>query len=163
MTQPRRALYPGTFDPITKGHEEIIRRGLNLFDTLIVAVSESAGKSPLFSLEERLDMVRSSFHKEENIHVMPFSGLLVEFAEKQGACAVVKGVRNISDFEYERQMAEMNHHLQRDIETIFLFPHKEHACISSGLLKEVVSLGGDVSEMVSPFVYQAVQRKLQQR
>lgn len=160
MLTERKALYPGTFDPITKGHEAIIARGLKLFDMLIIAVSESGGKSPLFSLEERLDMVRTIFRAEKRIEVIPFRGLLVDVAQKEGACAVVKGIRNVSDLEYEEQMAQMNHHLNKNIETVFLFPHQEHAFISSGLLKEVASLGGDVSQMVSSEVYEALRRKL---
>lgn len=159
---PVVALYPGSFDPLTVGHEDIVRRGLRVADRIIVAVAHTSthAKKGLFTVQERLEIIREVFRDEERIEVVPFSGLLVEFAREQGAHLVVRGLRAISDFEYELQMAQMNQELWSGIETIFLVPDAQNSFISSSLVREVASLGGDVSSFVSPSVLEQLGRKL---
>ncbi|HSH74768.1 MAG TPA: pantetheine-phosphate adenylyltransferase [Longimicrobiales bacterium] len=164
MSKPRPtvALYPGSFDPITYGHEDIARRALTVADRLIVAVARTSthAKNSLFDVDERVDLIREVFAEDDRIEVEPFDGLLVEFARRQGAELVVRGLRAVSDFEYELQMAQMNHELWPEIETIFLVPEARNSFISSSLVREVVTLGGDVASFVSPPVLERLGAKL---
>lgn len=156
------ALYPGSFDPVTKGHEDIARRCLKLTDQLIVAVAHTAtqSKNTLFTVEERVDLLREVFSGEPRIRVMHFTGLLVRFAQEVDATFVLRGLRAISDFEYEFQMAQMNRELHSDLETVFLTPEHDFAFLSASLVREVASLGGDVSGFVSPVVLERMQERL---
>jgi pantetheine-phosphate adenylyltransferase len=164
MNRPRPivALYPGSFDPITSGHEDIARRALTVADRLIVAVARTSThfKSPLFSVDERVELIRDVFAGDDRIEVMPFEGLLVDFARRRQANLVVRGLRAVSDFEYELQMAQMNQELWPEIETIFLVPEARFSFISSSLVREVATLGGDVSSFVSPSVLERVRAKV---
>jgi pantetheine-phosphate adenylyltransferase len=159
---PIVALYPGSFDPITRGHEDIVRRGLRVADRVIVAVASTSThvKRGLFTVEERVELIREVFRDEERIVPMSFEGLLVDFARDQGATLIVRGLRAISDFEYELQMAQMNQELWSDAETIFLVPEVSNSFISSSLVREVAKLGGDVSSFVSPSVFERMRQKL---
>ncbi len=159
---PIVALYPGSFDPITRGHEDIVRRGLRVADRIIVAVASTSThvKRGLFTVDERVELIREVFRDEERIEAMSFEGLLVDFARDQGASLIVRGLRAISDFEYELQMAQMNQELWADAETIFLVPEVRNSFISSSLVREVAKLGGDVSTFVSPSVFERMRRKL---
>ncbi|MEX0935601.1 MAG: pantetheine-phosphate adenylyltransferase, partial [Gemmatimonadota bacterium] len=163
MSESRRvvALYPGSFDPVTLGHEDIARRTLRVADRLVVAVAESSTheKTPAFSLEERLEMIREVFAGDSRIECVSFSGLLVDFARKRDATLVVRGLRAVSDFEYEFQMAQMNRELHPDLEFIFLTPDARLSFLSASLVREVARLGGDVSAFVSP----PVLRRLRER
>lgn len=162
MTRPRPviALYPGSFDPITRGHEDIVRRGLRVADKLIVAVAHTSThtKKGLFSVEQRVEMIEEVFEDEDRIEAMPFEGLLVDFAEQTGAQLVIRGLRAVSDFEYELQMAQMNQELRPELETLFLVPEVHHSFISSSLVREVAALGGDVTRFVSANVLAALER-----
>jgi pantetheine-phosphate adenylyltransferase len=140
----RRAIYPGSFDPMTNGHLDVIARARKLFDEVIVAVAHNIEKEPLFTLEERLDLLRHSLGHEPGIRIGQFEGLLVDFAVKEQACAVIRGLRAVSDFEFEFQMALMNRKLQGTVETIFLMPKEEYTYLSSRLVKEIARLGGDI-------------------
>ncbi len=155
----RRAIYPGSFDPVTNGHLDVAERARKLFDEVIVSVAHNDEKQPLFSLEERLDLLRQSFGKIDNVRIAHFDGLLVEFAAAQKAQAVIRGLRAVSDFEFEFQMALMNRKLQGSVETIFLMPKEEYTYLSSRLVKEIVRLGGDVSEFVPAAVAKALAKK----
>jgi pantetheine-phosphate adenylyltransferase len=157
MVKPQRiAVYPGSFDPLTNGHVDIIRRGARLFDRIVVAVLVNEQKTPLFTTGERVAMVREEFAGEPTVAVETFDGLLVHFAEHQGASVIVRGLRAVSDFEYEFQMALMNRRLNGRVETVFMMPAAEYSYISSRLVKEVVMLGGSVEGLVPP----AVERRL---
>jgi len=164
MTRPRPsvALYPGSFDPITYGHEDIARRALSVADRLIVAVAETSThvKSSVFDVAERVELIREVFVGEDRIEVKSFEGLLVDFARKQGATLVVRGLRAVSDFEYELQMAQMNQELWPGVETIFLVPEARFSFLSSSLVREVAKLGGDVGSFVSPPVLERLVAKL---
>jgi pantetheine-phosphate adenylyltransferase len=151
------AIYPGTFDPATLGHIDLISRAAKLFDEVIVAVAENQGKSPLFSLEERVSMLKDSINELGNVRVIGFNNLLMDCAREQKANTILRGLRAVSDFEYEFQLASMNRHLDPSIETTFLTPSENYAFVSSTLIKEVASLGGDVSEFVSPQVMEALE------
>jgi pantetheine-phosphate adenylyltransferase len=153
-TQPtnRIAVYSGTFDPITLGHEDVIVRASHLFDHVIVAVARAHHKQTRFDLDQRMALVQASFRELPNIKVMPFDGLIMDFCKVQGACAVVRGIRNVSDFDYEAQMAGMNAKLLPSVETVFVLPQPQYQCISSTLVREISKLGGDVTGMVSPHV-----------
>jgi pantetheine-phosphate adenylyltransferase len=142
------AVYPGMFDPITNGHLDIIGRGVRLFDEIIVALLQNADKEPLFSLPERLEIVASVVKRFPNVRVESFDGLLIDYARKRGAQAIVRGLRALSDFEYEFQMALMNRRLGPDLETVFMMPSEAYSYVSSRLVKEVVGLGGDVTGLV---------------
>lgn len=144
----RKAVYPGSFDPITNGHLDLIRRGTRLFDRIVIAVLENEGKSPLFNVAERIELLHASTADLPQVEIQSFSGLLVEFVEHVGANVVVRGLRAVSDFEYEFQMALMNRELSPQVETIFMMPAVEYAFVSSRLVKEVFRLGGDVSRLV---------------
>jgi pantetheine-phosphate adenylyltransferase len=154
------AIYPGTFDPITNGHVDIVRRALGLFDRVVVAVAENLRKAPLFSLDERRAMIRASVGEDPRIEVDSFTGLLVDYARLRHARAVIRGLRAIADFEYEFQFAHMNRHLAPDVETIFLMTSEESFYVSSSLVKEVATMGGDVTRIVPPPVVEAFKRKL---
>ncbi|MGB1655758.1 MAG: pantetheine-phosphate adenylyltransferase [Longimicrobiales bacterium] len=164
MTRPTPvvALYPGSFDPITRGHEDIVRRALRVADRVIVAVAHTSthAKQGLFEVEERVELIRSVFARESHIEVLSFSGLLVDFAREQGAHLVIRGLRAVSDFEYELQMAQMNQELNPDLETLFLVPEVNNSFISSSLVRQVAALGGDVSAFVSPPVLERLMAKL---
>lgn len=146
------AVYPGSFDPITNGHLDLIARGAKLFDKLIVAVLRNAGKQPLFTAEERLEMLREVVHDYVNVEVDCFDGLLVDYAAGKGATVLLRGIRAISDYEYELQMALMNRRLRPEIETVFLMASEAHSFISSRLVKDVIALGGNISDLVPPLV-----------
>ncbi len=154
------ALYPGTFDPPTNGHLDLIERGAKLFDRLIVAILNNPGKDPLFTVEERVEMLKESTAALKNVSVATFDGLMVEFARKQGAKAVLRGIRAISDYEYEFQMALMNRRLAPEIETVFLQPAGRYSFVSSRMLKDVVSFGGDVSGLVPPNVLKRLRNRM---
>ena len=156
----RRAIYPGSFDPITNGHLDVVERAVKLFDEIIVAVADNAEKSPLFSLEERLEMLRSSLSKFPTVRVGQFEGLLVDFAQAEGAAAILRGLRAISDFEFEFQLALMNRKLKGTVETIFLMPKEDYTYLSSRLVKEIARLGGDVSAFVPAAVAKALAQKM---
>ena len=147
-----KAVYPGTFDPLTRGHEDLVRRAAKLFDAIIVAVADSKAKRPFFTLEERIAMAREVLAELKNVEVTGFSGLLTDFVRKQGARVVLRGLRAVSDFEYEFQLAGMNRNLYPDMETVFLTPSEQHMFISATLVREIANLGGDVSEFVHPLV-----------
>lgn len=157
---PSIAIYPGTFDPITNGHIDLVRRAARLFDDVILGVAVYPGKSPLFSLEERVDLAKQALKDADNVEVVGFDGLLVEFARTQRAQAVVRGLRAVSDFEFEFQLAAMNRKLAPELESLFLTPAEEYAFISSSLVREVAQLGGDVSAFVPPAVRTALSRRL---
>ncbi len=154
------ALYPGTFDPPTNGHIDLIQRGAKLFDHLTVAILNNPGKDPLFTVNERVEMLRESTAALSNVSVATFDGLMVEFARQQGATAVLRGIRAISDYEYEFQMALMNRRLAPEIETVFLQPAGRYSFVSSRMLKEVFSFGGDVSGLVPPNVFKRLRDRL---
>ena len=154
------ALYPGTFDPPTNGHLDLIERGSKLFDRLIVAILSNPTKDPLFTVEERVEMLKESTASLKNVSVATFDGLMVEFARKQGASAVLRGIRAISDYEYEFQMALMNRRLAPEIETVFLQPAGRYSFVSSRMLKDVVSFGGDVSGLVPPNVLKRLRGRI---
>jgi pantetheine-phosphate adenylyltransferase len=158
---PVVAIYPGSFDPVTRGHEDIVRRTLRVADRLIVAVAYTAtqNKQGLFSVEERVELMEEVFAEEERVEVMSFQGLLVDFARKQGASCVIRGLRAVSDFEYELQMAQMNQELWPEIVTLFLAPEVDFSFLSSSLVREVASLGGDVRRFVSPPVHERLQAR----
>lgn len=145
----RIGVYSGTFDPITLGHEDVITRAAVLFDDLIVAVAVAHHKKTLFGLDERMAMVAQRFAAMPYIRVLPFDGLIMDFCREQGACAVVRGIRNMTDFDYESQMAAMNRKLLPTVDTVFLLPQPQWQCISSTLVREIAKLGGDVGSMVS--------------
>ena len=155
----RTVIYPGTFDPITNGHLDVITRALKLFDRVIVAIAENPDKSPLFTVEERLEMIQAAVEKLGNVDVDHFSGLVVDFARARGACAIIRGLRAISDFEIEFQMALMNRHMDRKITTVFLMPHDRYTHLNSSIIREIASLDGDVSDFVPPTVVEFLNRK----
>ena len=155
----RIALYPGSFDPPTRGHEDLIRRSLALADRVVVAVAANSAKQPLFTVEERLAMLRAAIGAESRILVETFEGLLADFAKKSGASVVVRGLRAVSDFEYEFQMALMNRQLHPSLETVFLVPAVDLTYLSSSLVREVARYGGDVSALVHPKVAEALARR----
>ena len=155
--QARIAVYSGTFDPITLGHLDVVARAAGLFDQLIVAVAAAHHKKTLFSLEARVSIAQAATKHIANISVMPFDGLIMDFCKAQQAAVVVRGIRNLTDFDYEAQMAAMNRKLAPQIETVFLLPDAQLACISSTLVREISKLGGDVSQMVNADVLAALQ------
>jgi len=157
----RKAVYPGSFDPITLGHLDVIKRAAKLFDEVVVAVAQNDAKQPLFTSAERVELIRSSLAEKNltNVRVDAFDGLLVDYAIDQGATALVRGLRAISDFEFEFQMALMNRKIQPDLETIFLMPKEEYSYISSRMIKEVSRLNGNITAFVSPKVAVALEQK----
>jgi pantetheine-phosphate adenylyltransferase len=158
---PVAAMYPGTFDPITLGHEDLVRRSAQLFDRVVVAIASDTGsKTPMFGVEKRLAMARSALSDIENVEVRRYSGLTVDFARDNGLRVILRGLRAVSDFEYEFQLATMNRHLVDDVETLFLTPDERYNFISSTLVREVAQLGGDISEFVSPEVRAALTARI---
>ena len=154
------AVYPGTFDPITNGHVDLVHRAARLFEKVVIGIAVSEKKRPLFSLEERISLAQQVLARWENVSVEGFDSLLIDFVHEKKAHAIVRGLRAVSDFEYEFQLASMNRHLAPDVESVFLTPAEQHAFISSSLVKEVSSLGGDVSGFVPEVVAAALQRKI---
>lgn len=155
------AMYPGTFDPITNGHLELVRRAVNLFDKVIVAVAESPGKTPMFDFGERVDLARRALSKINNVSVDGYSGLTVEYARGHNLDVIIRGLRALTDFEHEFQLASMNRHMEPRVETVFLTPTDKYTFISSTLVREIAALGGDVSEFVQPHVVRALREKFQ--
>jgi len=157
------AMYPGTFDPITLGHEDLVRRAASLFDRVVVAIADNPGsKAPLFTTEERVAMAANALAELDNVEVMGYAGLTVDFALEHDLRVIVRGLRAVSDFEYEFQLATMNRHLTDEVETVFLTPMETYTFISSSLVREVAELGGDVSEFVSPDVGAALLKRCNQ-
>ncbi|HLK92965.1 MAG TPA: pantetheine-phosphate adenylyltransferase [Polyangia bacterium] len=156
------AVYPGTFDPITNGHVDILRRSLKIFDRVVVALADNIRKTPLFSLAERQAMIVEALGKDQRLEVDAFQGLLADYCRKRGATVVIRGLRALADFEYEFQSAHMNRRLAPDVETMFLMTSEESFYVSSSLVKEVALMGGDVSRMVPPGVATALATKRQQ-
>jgi pantetheine-phosphate adenylyltransferase len=154
-----KAVYPGTFDPLTRGHEDLVRRAATLFDKVVLAIADSKAKKPYFTLEERIAMAREVLGDMKNVEVVGFSSLLTEFVKKQGARVVLRGLRAVSDFEYEFQLAGMNRNLYPEMETVFLTPSEQHMFISATLVREIAALGGDVSEFVHPLVAKKLKAK----
>jgi len=155
----RTGLYAGTFDPVTNGHIDILSRSLAVFDRVIVAVAKSTPKATLFSLEERVAMFKHAARNLEGVEIEAFDGLLVAFARKKGAAAIIRGLRVVSDFEYEFQMALMNRRLDRELETVFLMPSEEYTYLNSTLIKAVASTGGDISQFVPDLVAEKIREK----
>lgn len=156
---PRVAIYAGSFDPITRGHEDLIRRSLGFVDQLIVAVATNVSKQPVFSFDERAGFIRQSIGDDDRIEVIQFHGLLVDFANRVGARLFIRGLRAMSDFEYEYQMALMNRHLSPDLETVFMVPSLETTYISASLVREVARFGGNLEGLVNPSVAEALREK----
>ncbi len=157
MTEKKKtAIYPGTFDPVTNGHIDLVQRAAKLFDTVIVAIAASSKKKPKFSLEKRIELTQKVLVDCPNVTVKGFNTLLIDFAHQQNATVLIRGLRAVSDFEYEFQLASMNRSLAPDLESVFLMPADEYSFISSSLVKEVAALGGDVSKFVHPIVYEAL-------
>ena len=159
----RPAIYPGSFDPITNGHVDIIERGLKVFDRIIVAVLENPKKDPLFTTKERMRMIQDIFAGQKEVEVRAFDGLLVDFARSQGTNVVVRGLRAISDFEYEFQMALMNRNLDPGVETFFMMPNVKYSFLSSNMVREVVTLGGPVEGLVPELVARRLRDKIKRR
>ncbi len=157
------AIYPGTFDPLTNGHIDIIERALKIFDELIVAVAHNPHKNPLFTVEERLEMLKLVMKDMKGVKVEDFDGLLMDYAQKKGANVVIRGLRAVSDFEYEFQMALTNRKLNDQVETVFLMPAESYTYLSSRIVKEVVGLGGHVNEFVPEIVEQRLREKLREK
>ena len=155
----RTAIYPGTFDPITFGHIDVAERAAELFDKVIVAVSEGSSKNTLFPVNERIEMIKKSISGKQNIEVSSFKGLLVDYAKSQNACAVVRGLRAISDFEYEFQMALTNRKIAENISTVFLMPNEKYTYLNSTLVKEIAKFNGDISSFVPKFVLKKLKEK----
>ncbi len=152
-------VYPGTFDPVTNGHSDLIERAACLFDRVIVGVAENAGKNPAFTLAERVELLQETLGSLSNVEIRPFSGLLIHFVRSQGARVVLRGLRAVSDFEYEVQLAGMNRRLDPNLETLFLTPAEQFTFISSSLVREIAVLGGDVSSFVHPRVRAALRKR----
>lgn len=160
-TAPRVAIYPGSFDPLTSGHVDIIERGSRIFDSIIVAILVNSEKAPLFSEKERVEIIQDVFKDAGNVKVDTFNGLLVDYAKQKQASVLVRGLRAVSDFEYEFQMALMNRHLDPALETVFMMPAEQYTYISSRLIKEVFSLGGEITGLVPPIVEERLRAKQQ--
>ncbi|NMG47804.1 pantetheine-phosphate adenylyltransferase [Azoarcus communis] len=154
------AVYPGTFDPFTRGHEDLVRRAALLFNRVIVAVAASSGKGPIFTLEERVELAREVVRPFDNVEVVGFDGLLMDFMRAQKARVILRGLRAVSDFEYEFQMAGMNRKMHPDVETVFLTPAEEYMFISATMVREIARLNGDVSKFVQPGVFARLQQKV---
>src|SRR5512135_2749669 len=159
----RIAIYPGTFDPITLGHLDIIERAIKLFDTVIVTIARNSAKNPLFSDKERLEMIREITKGMQQVEVDSFEGLLVNYAKRRNATAVLRGLRAISDFEYEFQLALTNRKLNDDLETVFLMPSERYTYLNSTIVREIARLGGDVTDFVPPVVKKAFDKKFRHR
>jgi pantetheine-phosphate adenylyltransferase len=164
MGSDRIGVYPGTFDPITTGHMEVVRRSLRLVDQLVIGPATSIGKGPLFSLQERIDIIQEDIEDfsqadKDRIRIVPFDGLLIHFAREVQASVIIRGLRAVSDFEYEIQMANMNARMEPDVETIFLMASEGHQFIASSLVKDIARLGGDTSQFVSKKVFERLRAK----
>jgi pantetheine-phosphate adenylyltransferase len=159
MNPRNTAVYPGTFDPVTKGHTDLVGRAARVFDRVIVAIAESPHKTPLLDLEERISLARGELDRLGNVDVVGFDNLLVDFVKQNNAGVIVRGLRAVSDFEYEFQLASMNRRIDEEVETLFMTPAEQYSFISSSLVKEVARLGGDVSEFVSDEVQLALSRR----
>src|SRR5262245_21548268 len=157
-----KAVYPGTFDPITLGHEDLVRRAARLFETLVVAVADSSSKRPFFTRDERVTMIREVTGDLKNVEVIGFSGLLMKFAREHKANVVIRGLRAVSDFDYEFQLAGMNRGMYPDVETMFLTPGEQYMFISATIVREISTMGGDVSKFVSPYVAKQMKAKLKE-
>lgn len=155
------AVYPGTFDPFTRGHEDLVRRGALLFDRVVVAIAESRGKTPIFTLDERVEIAREVLQPFPNVEVVGFDGLLMDFLRVRQARLILRGLRAVSDFEYEFQMAGMNRKLFPDVETVFMTPGDEYMFISATMVREIAKLGGDVSKFVQPAVLDRLRKKVE--
>ncbi len=153
------AMYPGTFDPITLGHEDLVRRAGRLFDRVVIAIAANPGKEPMFTLDERVELARDALKRIDNVEVTGYDGLTVDFARRHGLAVIVRGLRAVSDFEYEFQLANMNRHLTDEVETAFLTPTEKYTFISSSLVREVAKLGGDVSAFVPANVGRALAQR----
>jgi pantetheine-phosphate adenylyltransferase len=157
------AMYPGTFDPITLGHEDLVRRASRLFDRIVVAVAANPSKAPMFSLDERVALARKVLKNFDNVEVTGYDGLTVDFAKNNDLQVIVRGLRAISDFEYEFQLANMNRHLTDDVETAFLTPTEKYTYISASLVREIAAMGGNVTEFVSPEVKAALAKRVKRK
>ena len=153
----RTALYPGTFDPVTRGHLDVLRRASSIFDRVIIGVARNENKQPTLPFELRIQLIHENLENFHNVEIRNFDGLVVEFAKEIGAVALIRGLRAISDFEYELQMAQMNRNLDDSIETLFLMPNEAYTFVSSKLIKQVASYGGDISKFVPPNVFKVLQ------
>jgi|TARA_S200000501_G_scaffold55867_1_gene45994 pantetheine-phosphate adenylyltransferase len=156
----QRAVYPGTFDPMTMGHVDLVKRASKLFDLVIIAIASSDSKKPMFSLEERIKIGNKIFADDPKVEVVGFSGLLVNFAKDNDANILIRGLRVVADFEYEFQLANMNRAMSPDIESVFLTPKEEYSYISSSLVKEIATMGGDVTRFVDPVTLEALNQKI---
>ena len=156
----QRAVYPGTFDPMTMGHVDLVKRASKLFDSVIIAIASSDSKKPMFSLEERIEIGNKIFADDPKVEVVGFSGLLVNFAKENDANILIRGLRVVADFEYEFQLANMNRAMSPDIESVFLTPKEEYSYISSSLVKEIAMMGGDVKRFVDPVTLEALNQKI---
>jgi pantetheine-phosphate adenylyltransferase len=154
------ALYPGTFDPFTRGHEDISRRAASIFERVVIAVASNTNKTPTFDVNERVELARAVLADLPNVEVVGYSGLTVEFARQRGLSVIVRGLRAVSDFEFEFQLANMGRHLQPDVETVFMVPKEKFTFISSTLVREIITLGGNIHDFVHPVVEQAFKKKL---
>ena len=155
------AIYPGTFDPVTCGHTDICHRALNMFDKVVIGVADNPQKKPFFSLQERIDMLETVFREQHRISVRPFSGLLIDFASECDSTIIIRGLRAISDFEFEVQLAGMNRSLAPGIETVFLTAAEKYAFVSSSLVREIARLNGDVSEFIHPEIHKRLTSKIE--
>ena len=156
----KTAVYPGTFDPVTSGHRDLVIRTAEMFDRVIVAIADNPDKKPLFALSERIDLAKEVLKDSQHVEIMGFSGLLIDFVREQNAHVILRGLRAVSDFEYEFQLASMNRRLDNHIETVFLTPSERYTFVSASLVKEIARYGGDVSDFVHPVVHDALKRKL---
>jgi pantetheine-phosphate adenylyltransferase len=159
----RTAVYPGTFDPVTRGHEDLVRRAAQIFERVIVAIAANPNKTPMFSVDERVELARAVFGDLQNVQITGYHGLTVDVAREYGNAVIVRGLRAVSDFEFEFQLANMGRHLAPGVETMFLTPKEQFTFISSTLVREIATLGGDVSEFVHPLVEAAFKRKVASR
>ena len=159
MNPKRNAVYPGTFDPITNGHQDLVRRAAGIFDRVVIGIASNPGKVPLFTVAERVELAQKVLAEHKNVTVIGYSGLTVDFAREQGCGIVVRGLRAMSDFEFEFQLASMSRHLARDVDYIFLTPQEQFTFISSTLVREIAIYGGNVSQFVDPLVVEELRRK----
>jgi pantetheine-phosphate adenylyltransferase len=159
VNRKRSAVYPGTFDPITNGHQDLVRRAAGIFDRVVIGIAANPGKDPVFSLDARVDLARRVLDELPNVTVLGYSGLTVDFAREQGCGIVIRGLRAVSDFEFEFQLANMSRHLARDVDYVFMTPQEQFTFISSTLVREVAMLGGDISPFVHPIVAAALAKR----
>ena len=162
VTTHRQAIYPGTFDPITRGHEDLVRRAAGLFDRVVLAIAANPGKRPMFDIAERVALARGVLAGIANVEVVSYTGLTVEFAQRSGIGVIVRGLRAVADFEFEFQLANMGRHLAPDVETVYLTPKEQYTFISSSMVREIATLGGEVKEFVHPLVQAAFARRPKQ-